>query len=386
MNLYDWLYEQSRGYTKRSPVRAEKLLEQLGYSTLPFKAIHVLGTNGKGSVCAMLEAGCVAAGVGVGKFTSPHLQRFEERICINGQELNPQRTEAFILWAQEHAADMPFFALSLGLAVESFAQDRLDYGIIEAGVGGLNDTTNAITPVALTLITNVDLDHVGVLGHTIEAIARDKAGAIRSGTPVLTTATGVALEVIREVAEEKVAPLYTPEQYPELFALPYPPALAGEYQKTNAALALATLRLLGLEAGIAGALQAKHAGRLEQFEVAGRTVWLDGAHNPHAAAALTQSLGSVDTLLMGMFKRKDASSSLASLTTLSQQRIYTYPEPQAEGAFSPQELAMYAAGDCIDDPVEAFQQAVGQTPVGGQLLVCGSLYLVGYLRNYIAQK
>ncbi|WP_309572411.1 glutamate ligase domain-containing protein [Deinococcus sp.] len=374
---YGWLYARTRAGRERGPVGARALLSLLGHPERAFSSIRVIGTNGKGSTCAMLEAGLIAAGVRTGRFTSPHLHAYEERVRVQGVDLSPARTAAFTLWAQANAPDTAFFDLTLGLACQVFAQDSVEVAVMEAGVGGASDATQAMTAVAAVAITNVDLDHVGVLGHTVEAIARDKAGAAVAGVPLLTTATGSALDVIREVARRAGAPLFTPGTHPELFGVPRPPALAGAHQLGNAALAVATLRTLGHEGGIDAALGATHPARLERLTVGGKTVLIDGGHNPHATRALAAAVPHADVLLFGNLARKDTAATLAPLLRLAPARVYTSP---GDLATPPGELADRFGGEAIPEPRAALARALALTPPGGTLLVAGSLYLAGTVR------
>lgn len=379
---YDWLYAQTRAGRDRGPDAARALLDKLGAPDRNFSSIRVVGTNGKGSTCAMLEAGLLACGVRVGRFTSPHLHAYEERIRLGGVNLDPARTAAFVEWAKAEAPGRAFFDLTLALACREFAASGVEWAVMEAGVGGVSDATQALADVRAVALTNADLDHTAALGPTIRDIARDKAGAARAGVPLLTTATGEALSVVREVAAEVDAPLYTPGTHPDLFALPHAPAMSGAHQRVNAALALATLRVLGFEAGVDAALAATHAGRLEHFEVGGKTVWIDGAHNPHAARALAQALPHANVLLFGGLARKDTAATLEPLLPLAPVWVFTAP---SELATPPAELAATYGGTAFEQPAEALAHALSLTPVGGTLLVAGSLYLAGLLREAVTE-
>lgn len=374
---YDWLYSRTRAGRARGPAGARALLDALGAPDTRFRSVRVIGTNGKGSTCAMLEAGLTAAGVRTGRFTSPHLHAYEERIRVDGVNLDPARTRAFIGWARVHAPDAAFFDLTLALACQVFAQDWVEVAVMEAGVGGVSDATQALSQAAAVALTNVDLDHTGVLGATVADIARDKAGAARPGVPLLTTATGEALEVVRAVALERGAPLLTPATHPELFALPHPPRLEGPHQHANAALAAATLRTLGHGSGVEAALNARHSARLERLTVDGKTVLLDGAHNPHATRALALAVPRADVLLFGNLARKDTDATLGPLLALTPVRVFTAP---GDLATPPQALAARYGGDACPDPAEALARALALTPPGGTLLVTGSLYLAAGVR------
>ncbi|SMB88561.1 glutamate ligase domain-containing protein [Deinococcus hopiensis] len=378
---HDWLFSRTRAGRERGPVGARALLNQLGAPDGHFTCIRVVGTNGKGSTCAMLEAGLLAAGVRVGRFTSPHLQRYEERIRINGVELAAERTAAFVDWAKEHAPDAAFFDLTLALACLAFAEDRIEVAVMEAGVGGASDATQALAQVEAVALTNVALDHVATLGPSLADIARDKVGAARPGVPLLTTVTGGALTVVQAVTAEVGAPLLTPETHTRLFDLPHPPRLVGAHQGLNAALAAATLRTLGYAAGVEAALNATHPARLERFKVEGRTVLLDGAHNPHATTALAASVPQADVLLFGSLARKDTAATLAPLLPVAPVRVFTAP---GEPATPPDELAGQYGGEALPEPQAAFARALALTPPGGLLLVAGSLYLAGLVRERLA--
>ncbi|PNY80506.1 glutamate ligase domain-containing protein [Deinococcus koreensis] len=380
---YSWLFGRTRSGRARGPAGAQALLDTLGRPDRTFRAVRVIGTNGKGSTCAMLEAGLRAAGVRVGRFTSPHLRDYEERIRVDGVNLSPARTAAFIRWAQAHAPDAAFFDLTLALACQVFAEAGVEVAVMEAGVGGRSDATQALENVVAVALTNVALDHTGVLGETVQAIARDKAGAARAGVPLLTTATAEALDVIREVARAAGAPLLTPQTHPGLFALPHPPALQGAHQAQNAALAAATLRTLGYGQGVEAALGAAHPARLERVKVRGRAVLIDGAHNPHATRALAAAVPHADVLLFGNLARKDTAATLAPLLPVAPRRVFTAP---GDLATPPADLAARWGGEALPDPRAALAHALALTPAGGTLLVAGSLYLAGTVREALSEE
>ncbi len=374
---YDWLYSRTRAGRARGPGGARALLDTLGSPDTRFGSVRVIGTNGKGSTCAMLEAGLIAARVRTGRFTSPHLHAYEERIRVDGVNLAPARTQEFIDWARVHAPDAAFFDLTLALACQVFAEDGVEVAVMEAGVGGISDATHALGHVVAVALTNVDLDHTSVLGSAVADIARDKAGAAQPGIPLLTTASGEALDVAQAVARERGAPLLTPQTHPELFALPHPPALEGLHQHANAALAVATLRMLGHDVGVEAALQARHPARLERLNVDGKTVLLDGAHNPHATHALALAVPHADVLLFGNLARKDTDATLAPLLPVAPLRVFTAP---GDLATSPSALATRYGGENRPDPADALARALALTPPGGTLLVTGSLYLAAGVR------
>lgn len=374
-----WLYAQARP-GERGPARARALLRGLGDPQQAFAVLRVVGTNGKGSTAAMLEAGLLACGESVGCFTSPHLSRFEERVRIGGRELAPERTADFVAWARARGVQAGFFELALALACREFARAGVRWVVAEAGVGGASDATAALDDrVQAVALTNVAADHLNVLGPGLADVARDKAGAARRGRPLLSTAREEA-DTVARVARERGAELLTPQEHPALFALPHPPALAGPWQLHNAALAAATLRRLGFGAGVPAALGAVWPARLERFAAQGRTVLLDGAHNPAAAGALVAGLTGVHTLLFGALARKDALPMLAALRPLAREVLLTAPSVAEAAQSAHRELAPALGLKAEDDPARALRRALALTPPGGTLLIAGSLHLAGTLR------
>ncbi|GLV47795.1 bifunctional folylpolyglutamate synthase/dihydrofolate synthase [Thermus sp. LT1-2-5] len=372
----DWLYGRRR-QGERGTARVKALLERLGHPERDFAAVHVLGTNGKGSVVAYLEAAFRAQGLAYGAYTSPHLWDFRERIRTHLGLIPEAEVVRFVAWAQgERFLEPPgFFDLATALAFHHFREKGVALAAVEAGVGGEKDATHALARVALTVLTNVGEDHLEALGGSLEAVAREKAGAFREGVPVVTGARGVGLEVAREVAQAKGAPLYVLDLEDPLFALPTPPALKGAFQEENARLAAAALRLLGFpeEAIAQGLREARNPGRLERFLVEGVEVYLDGAHNPPAAQALAREFSAYH-LLFGAFPRKDVKGVLAHL--LPKARTVRYARA-GEGALGPELGAPF-----FEDPWEALGHGVEAAKEDGLPLLCtGSLYLVGALRG-----
>ncbi len=371
-----WLYARRRT-GDRGTHRVRALLARLGHPEAGFLAVHVLGTNGKGSVVAYLEAAFRAAGFAYGAYTSPHLVDFRERIRTHLGPVPREAVVRFVAWAREEAWEEPpgFFDLATALAFLHFRERGVALAAVEAGVGGEKDATNALSRVALTVLTNVGEDHLEALGGTLEAVAREKAGAFRAGVPVVTGARGVGLEVARKVAEERGAPLYVLDPEDPLFALPAPPGLRGAYQEENARLAAAALRLLGFpeEAIARGLREARHPGRMERFLLEGVEVYLDGAHNPPAAEALAREFPAYH-LVFGAFPRKDVKGVLAHL--LPKARSVRYARA-GEGA-----LGGELGTPFFEDPWEALEDALaGAREDGLPVLATGSLYLVGRLRE-----
>ena len=377
----NWLYARRRTGT-RGPERARSILARLDDPQTQFDAIHVVGTNGKGSVCAMLDAGLQASGSRVGRFTSPHLTNFQERIVVDGQEIPEKDVLEFLNWARLHAQEGAFFDLTIALAFAYFARMRVDIAVVEAGVGGESDATMTLERVKLLVLTNVDFDHVETLGPSLRDIALDKSGAIRPGVPVVTAATGRALEVIRSRALDRGAPLHLLDESDPLFGLPRAPRLQGRHQLENARLAAAGLRILGHgEASISAALEASWPARFEVFAFDARTVIVDGAHNPAGAQALADSLEPGFALVFGAFERKNAHAVLEPLLALASSLAFVAP-PGGQAA-DPHLLALEHGGTAFDRPEDALRHALGRVAQGGRVVVTGSLYLAGLTREHL---
>ncbi len=282
-----------------------KLAALAGNPQEPLRFIHVAGTNGKGSTCAMLESIYRASGLRVGLFTSPHLVRFGERIQVNRRLIPEAEVVRLVEGMQPLLAEFPreqhptFFEVVLVMALQYFAAQKCDLVILETGLGGRLDATNIVTPLA-SVITPVQFDHERWLGQTLTAIAGEKAGIIKPGVPVVTSPQEPeALAVIRAKALATRSPLIEvtgkDTQATPLRDLRLP--LPGPHQKLNAAVAVATVRTLAPQLPVTGqALRAglEHVswpGRLQLIQRPnGQRVLLDGAHNPGGAVTLRGAL------------------------------------------------------------------------------------------------
>jgi len=286
--------------------RMRRFVARMGNPQKRYPVIHVAGTNGKGSTCAMLEAIFRAAGHRTGLFTSPHLVHQGERVQVNRRILTREEIVAFTrllrpmaeeLEAEEAGYHPTFFEFMTGMAFQRFADAAVDIGIIETGLGGRLDATNVVDP-EITLITSISLDHTDILGDTIEKIAFEKAGIIKAGKPVVIGLLPRAAEdVIARVASERGAPLHRVADVfgPDEEGFPQT-VLPGDYQRRNAAMATLAARLLGERFGITeehirnGLSSVNWAGRWEQHFLADRTLILDATHNPEGALHLGRNL------------------------------------------------------------------------------------------------
>lgn len=368
-----------------------RLAAAVGNPQERLRFIHVAGTNGKGSTCAMLESVYRAAGLKTGLYTSPHLVRFGERIQVDRRPLPEAELARLVMTLRSRMSDgleVTFFEFTTVVALMWFAEQPVDVVVWETGLGGRLDSTNIVTPLA-SLITNIGMDHMHVLGGTLGEIAAEKAGIIKPGVPVLTSADSAeALSVIEFKAREMDAPLIQIGA-PALMAMKYPLSLLGPHQKINAALAAATVRLLRpvlpvsdeqLARGLATTIW---AGRMQVVRRGGRTLVLDGAHNRDGIAALRRTLasefeGSHPTLLVGMLRDKQWREMARELAPLAL-RIVTAPVSSPR-TVTPSELreAFQKSGVArAVKPCESIDEALKSVAPDPFVLITGSLYFIG---------
>jgi len=279
-----------------------KLAALAGNPQNQLRFIHVAGTNGKGSTCALLESIYRSAGLRVGLFTSPHLVSFRERIQVNRQLIPEADVIRMVEYLQPLLKQFPddhhptFFEVITTVALQYFFEQKCDLVIWETGLGGRLDATNIVTPLA-SVITNIAFDHQQWLGNTLEKIAAEKGGIIKPNVPILTsTDAPEALRVIEQIAREKNAPLTHIDGH-HASRITHHLALSGDHQKINAALALATVQVLQPQIPVreesidAGMKSVSWPGRLQLIQIPdGRKILLDGAHNAAGATTLRAAL------------------------------------------------------------------------------------------------
>ncbi len=391
--------------------RVEAVLARLGHPEQAYATLHVAGTNGKGSVCAMASASLQAAGLRTGLYTSPHLSRFEERIAIDGAEISGEDLAVGVEQVRDAARDVPltYFEFGTVLAFHHFRRRHVGVAVLETGLGGRLDATNVVHPVA-TAITSLGLDHTEILGNTLTAIAREKAGILKPGVPCAVAApapegaveiSGVLEARAREVGSE----LYVEGHGFSLDHGRYrgarwtiddvEVALRGPHQLHNAAVALALLELasqrvfVGPAAASEGLREVRWPGRLESFTARGIEVVLDGAHNPQGARALAAALralwpGRPIHLVFGALAEKDVAAMidpvfpLATSATLAAPHNPRAREPEALVAMARRLVPRTSVAPSVG---AALEQAVAQAKVGDLVVVYGSLYVVGEARR-----
>lgn len=390
-----------------------KLAELAGNPQNQLRFIHVAGTNGKGSTCAMLESIYRTAGLRVGLFTSPHLVSFRERLQVNRQLISEADVVRLVEGLQPLFKQFPeehhptFFEAVTVMALRYFAEQKCDLVIWETGLGGRLDATNIVTPLA-SVITNIGLDHQQWLGDTLERIAAEKAGIIKWGVPVLTaTDEPEALRVIEQTARAQDAPLmHTGRTHAS--RIPHHAPLPGEHQRLNAALAVATVETLQHQVPVSGdairrGLETVHwPGRLQLVtRPNGQRILLDGAHNVDGAAILRAALqsgapvfdpansggviqragpeaGAPVTLIIGILSDKDCRAMCEVLAPLAT-KIRIVPVG-SERTARPEELELFcrAANPQASLAVcSSLPQALAQSEGDPFVVLAGSLYLIG---------
>ncbi len=389
------------------------LLACLGNPQAKLRCVHVAGTNGKGSTCAMLERMLRQCGLKTGLYTSPYLMRYGERMRVDGVPIDD---ETFVRLASrvrveaerlvEEGVRPTWFELGTAIAFLWFCEQQVDAAVIEVGLGGRLDPTNVIHP-ELCLIGPIGLEHTRQLGDTLEKIAFEKAGIIKASVPVAVQRqqTESVRRVFADVAQERGAPLTDLSDYPledvrsdrfgsdfTIDGLRARINLPGRHQASNAALALMGLRLLQAQgwaldngAAIEGLKKTLWPARLEWID--DRTL-IDGAHNSHGARALADYARDFlkdrrIVLLVGMMKDKDVDECAAVYATFSHTAIATqisYPR-----AMPCEELAGIlksrgVAVEAVADEEQAVARARELAGADGVVLICGSLYLAGDVR------
>ncbi|MEO6954104.1 MAG: folylpolyglutamate synthase/dihydrofolate synthase family protein [Polyangia bacterium] len=356
-------------------------LAKLGDPQRAFDAIHVAGSNGKGSTSAMIESVLRADGRRTGLYTSPHLARFTERIRVGGAELDRDAVAPLFDEVTAAGPGLTFFELVTAMAFLAFARAGVEVAVIEVGLGGRWDATNVLPRTLVSVITGIALEHTEVLGTTLDAIAREKAGILRAGVPAVI---GAVPEEARRAIAEVAARVGTKPRWLDKDFARIDSALLGEHQRGNAAVARAAVLCMPVpprgDAIARGLASVRWPGRME---VVADDVLVDGAHNPDGASALAAALpmlaaGRAIHLVIGVVEDKDVRALFEPLLPLvARVFVTTAPSPRARTASSLASLISHPRVTICEDPLAA----VAQARVDGALcVVAGSLFLVGAVR------
>jgi dihydrofolate synthase/folylpolyglutamate synthase len=372
--------------------RMHEACAQLGHPEAAFPAVHVAGTNGKGSVCAMVSAMAGAAGRLVGLYTSPHLCRFEERIQVDGRSAEGRVLFPILEQVLDTFPELTFFEATTLTAFIVFAKLDVEIAVVEVGLGGRLDATNVLPSPVATAITRIAFDHTDRLGHDLASIAREKAGIAKPGVPLFVgRLEPEARREIERVAREVGAHVVVAGNDPGVLRLleGHPPALGGAHQLDNAAVAIAVARATGLDevAIVRGLGEVRWPGRLESVTTSEGPLLLDAAHNPDGALALRAALSERRmpreqvALVFGAMADKDYAGMLASLGPLCGTRVYVAPEGRK--AADPAELARLWEGTPAATVPEALARARQAVGASGLVVVAGSIFLVGEVRAFL---
>ena len=409
----DWLASLELFGIKLGLDQTRALFRAAGSPERGLKFVHVAGSNGKGSVCAMIESGLRAAGFRTGFYSSPHLVSPGERFRINGRPVAEDdlcavqdTVLAAVAQLEQEGMKPTYFEVTTLIAALLFARAHCDYVVWEVGMGGRLDATNIVTPL-VSVITGISMEHAQYLGDTIQKIAREKAGIVKPGVPVYcSSGTPIpARNVIGFRAAELNAPFRIPpepsapccvrlvrggrtvEQRFTFDDVPLTLMLAGPHQRRNAALAFSVLRYLAdtcgfnFAAAIGGLCQTAWQGRFDLYPEFGLV--LDGAHNPEGIEALAVTLrevfpGQKFRFIFGAFSDKDTIDSLRMLAPLALEFVFVQPEsnrPSKSAAELESELAYIAPGIPASD--SGLERALKSLDPAYPTVLCGSLHLCG---------
>ena len=411
---------RERAWTSRPPTlaRTRALLDALGNPENTLKFVHVAGTNGKGSTSAMLASILTAAGYRTGLYTSPHLVRFTERMSVDGAEITDEAlvtlTDRVLAAAEACGESCTEFELMTALGLLYFAELGCDIVVLEVGLGGRLDSTNVIPAPETAVITNIGLEHTAILGDTLEKIAREKAGILKSGSrAVLYAQTEEVMRVVRNICREKAVPLtVTASETLETRASaldgqvftyrskgPYRLPLLGDYQRLNAAAALDTVDALR-ERGWAISDDAISRGLAAvrwpcRLELVRRNpdFLIDGAHNPQCADALAASLEKLCgdkklVFLAGVLADKNWQSMFDCILPLA--KAFVTLTPASDRALPADTLADYlrtrgAQAHSAASLEGGIQKALALAGENGAVCFFGSLYAAGEVRQILAK-
>lgn len=361
----------------------KKLLEKLGNPQDKLCFVHVAGTNGKGSVCAMTASVLRTAGYKTGLYTSPFIEVFNERIQIDGKNISDTDLADIATEVKTEidrlGIEISVFAQITAMAFVYFYREKCDIVVLETGLGGRLDASNVITSPKVTAITKIGLDHTEYLGDTLEKIAAEKCGIIKRGVPVVTCSDQPpeALSVIKLECRKISAPLHIAT------GCPYELSLKGEYQKFNAAVASEICRILGIsEENIKTGL--KNTSWIARFEYLADNLILDGGHNSDGVSALISALqktGKPVTFVVAMMEDKDYKKSAALIDSFAEKVIAT--EIDMPRCIKAEMLANeFSGGEYEKNCITAVKKALKACKNGGLVCICGSLYLAGAVRPH----
>lgn len=383
--------------------RVSELCKRLGDPQNELKFVHVAGTNGKGSTVTMISCALEDAGYKVGKYTSPYIYDFRERIEINGQMISREDladiTERVSIECEKMDDHPTEFEIVTAIAFVYFKEQKCDYVVLEVGLGGRLDATNIITSPLISVICSISLDHVQILGDTEEKIAFEKAGIIKEGCPCVAYPLNSesVTAVFKKICSERKSKLYIPDISKlkikstvnnkisfEYMGNPYAPSLLGRHQIYNSLTAITALEVLGIDTKhiASGIARTTLHGRYEIISEKPRII-VDAGHNKSGIDSLLKALkndkkiGGRLTIVFGMLKDKAYQYAIRELASIASRMICVKPDsPRALSSYDMKNIAEMFCTDCygFDDAKSAVELALSDTR--GTILVCGSFYVI----------
>ncbi|MEK6967409.1 MAG: folylpolyglutamate synthase/dihydrofolate synthase family protein [Nanoarchaeota archaeon] len=370
--MLDWLYNLRRFGIKPGLEKIAEVMEKLGNPHDKLRIIHVAGTNGKGSVCAMIESILRKNGFKVGMFISPHLVDFREHLQVNRELISKEEVMRLVNKINGTGVELTFFELTTAAAFLYFYEQKVDYAVIEVGMGGRFDATNIVKNPVATVITSLSLDHTQWLGDTLDKITREKAGIIKEKVPLFTC---VDSDVIRNVCIEKNSPFILVEDEENT-------NMNGLFQRSNAGLAAAVARHMKVPENEIkeGLLSVSWPARLEFIE---KNILLDCAHNPEGIEKLTEFVNTLNydklIVIFGVMKDKNYQEMLSRLPDCKM--ILT--KPKIDRSADSVDLKNFCNNAAvIEDVAVAYEQAKKIAGKNDLIVICGSCYLAGELLAY----
>jgi len=381
----------------QSLMNMRMLLKKLNNPEKKLKCIHVAGTNGKGSVCAMLSSILTDAGYKVGMYTSPHLKKFNERIRINNKLITDKEIVKYYLKIKKYVTNQTFFEITTAMAFLYFKDKKVDFAVLETGLGGRLDSTNVITPL-ISIITNIGYEHTEYLGNSIEKIAYEKSGIIKNNIPTITAANGTALKTIKNIAQKNNSKLiiinnkikiycnknnwsFDYNNYKNLIL----ENLNGNFQIENASIAIKTIETLKNNKKIKinnkniinGLKTVKWPGR---FQFIGKNILVDSAHNPSGFKTLVKELKNINyeklILVVGFSDDKD----IKKISKIIKANKTIITKSKNERSADPKIIKKYFNNSIIiNNPNKALKYAKKIKGKNDLILITGSIFMVGEL-------
>ena len=357
------------------------ICSRLGNPQDALRIVHVAGTNGKGATCALIESSLRAAGFSTGRYTSPHLVSLNERFMLNGAPVSEESLDEAYASLPE-TDGLTYFELLTATAFELYRKEKVDWLVLETGLGGRLDATNIVRRPKVCIITRIGLDHCDWLGGTLREISTEKGGIIKEGVPVVLGAMpDEARDVLERIAKERNAScIYAPDAVKDS-EIPSSFALGGKFNRENALTALAALKVLGVDRDAIerGFESVVWPGRFQKVVKECRRFIVDGAHNPPAMRALVDSLEEdkmpVNAVICGFCGDKDVAANLSLLREVADCGIAVpIRNPRSLSAEATAKL-MREAGFADVRSCESLEDALSLAPDG--TVVCGSLFLAG---------